>query len=238
MKRSEFVPFGINALISTCVLAIALGSVSISSFAYGQQSAKEKKTVTEPQVDSRQPTKEGPAVATFGGGCFWCVEAVFENMKGVKNVVSGYAGGRIPNPSYQQVCTGLTGHAEVCQIFYDPKEVSYEELLEVFWKTHDPTTLNKQGNDTGPQYRSVIFYHDEEQKKLALEYKQKLDESEAFRRKIVTEISPLTVFFMAEPYHQDYFRNHPYEGYCMGVVRPKVEKFKKVFKDKVATPAK
>jgi peptide-methionine (S)-S-oxide reductase len=178
------------------------------------------------------------ALATFGGGCFWCTEAVFENMKGVTNVVSGYAGGKNPNPTYKQVCTGETGHAEVCQIHYNPAEVTFDELLEVFWKTHDPTTLNKQGADEGTQYRSVVFHHDDDQKKLAEAYKAKLDESGAFPSKIVTEISPVPTFYEAEDYHQDYYQNNPGAGYCMAVVRPKVEKFKKVFKDKLNTDAK
>lgn len=178
------------------------------------------------------------AVATFGGGCFWCVEAVFENLKGVEDVVSGYAGGRNSNPTYEQVCSGRTGHAEVCEIRYNPKEVTFPELLEVFWKTHDPTTLNQQGHDVGSQYRSVIFYHDEEQKKISEELKEKLDASGAFPRKIVTEITKAPTFYEAEKYHQDYYRNNPAAGYCLAVVRPKVEKFKKVFADKLATPKK
>lgn len=194
--------------------------------------AQESKKVSE--------TTEGKktVIATFGGGCFWCTEAVFENMKGVTNVVSGYAGGKNPNPTYKQVCTGTTGHAEVCQIHYNPAEVTFDELLEVFWKTHDPTTLNKQGADEGTQYRSVVFYHDEEQKKLAEGYKVKLGESGAFRSKIVTEISALPTFYEAEEYHQDYYQNNPGDGYCNAVVRPKVEKFKKVFKDKLSSDAK
>ncbi len=175
-------------------------------------------------------------VATFGGGCFWCVEAVFENLRGVKDVVSGYAGGRVANPTYAQVCDGGTGHAEVCEIRYDPNEVSYKELLEVFWKTHDPTTLNRQGPDIGTQYRSVIFYHNDEQRELASKYKRQLDASGAFRSKIVTEISKAPKFYEAEKYHQDYYRNNPGQGYCAMVVRPKVEKFKKAFADRVASP--
>jgi peptide-methionine (S)-S-oxide reductase len=155
-------------------------------------------------------------------------------MKGVLDVVSGYAGGRIANPTYQQVVTGRTGHAEVCQIKYDPEQVSFEELLEVFWKTHDPTTLNKQGPDVGTQYRSVIFYHDEQQKKIAEDIKKQLDESGAFSDRIVTEITKAPAFYPAEDYHQDYYRNNPNQGYCAAVVRPKVEKFKKVFADKLA----
>ncbi|MCA9130672.1 MAG: peptide-methionine (S)-S-oxide reductase MsrA [Planctomycetales bacterium] len=176
------------------------------------------------------------AVATFGGGCFWCVEGVFENMKGVKDVVSGYSGGHVVNPTYKQVCYEDTGHAEVCQIHYDPAEVSFVDLMEVFFKTHDPTTLNRQGNDRGPQYRSCIFYHDGEQKALAEKYKKKLDESGAFRSPIVTQIAALDKFYKAEEYHQDYFRKNPGDGYCAAVVRPKVEKFKKVFADKIQEP--
>jgi peptide-methionine (S)-S-oxide reductase len=173
-------------------------------------------------------------VATFGGGCFWCVEAVFERVKGVKDVISGYAGGRNANPTYRQVCTGRTGHAEVCQIIYDPGEVTFTELLEVFWKTHDPTTLNRQGADVGTQYRSVIFYHDDEQRELAETYKKKLDASGAFPSKIVTEISKAPEFYAAEPYHQDYYEKNPNQGYCAAVIRPKVAKFNQVFAGKLA----
>ena len=175
------------------------------------------------------------AVATFGGGCFWCVEAVFEKLEGVQDVVSGYAGGKIPNPTYKQVTTGRTGHAEVCQIHYDPNNVSYTELLEVFWKTHDPTTLNRQGHDIGTQYRSVVFYHDEAQKKTAEFYQQKLDGSGVWKDPIVTEISPIVEFFEAEKYHQNYFRNNPFQGYCRVVIVPKMKKFKEMFADKLKT---
>ncbi|MCA9133793.1 MAG: peptide-methionine (S)-S-oxide reductase MsrA [Planctomycetales bacterium] len=203
--------------------------LAYSPFAHSQQQQSDK----EPQVEQSKQVEKKEAVATFGGGCFWCVEAVFENMQGVTDVVSGYAGGRNAHPTYAQVCTGRTGHAEVCQIHYDPQLVSFAELLEVFWKTHDPTTLNRQGNDYGTQYRSVVFYHDEQQRKTAEEYKQKLDDAQVFANKIVTEISPLPTFYVAEDYHQDYYRNNPQQGYCAAVVRPKVEKFKKVFADKV-----
>jgi len=175
------------------------------------------------------------AVATFGGGCFWCVEAVFEKLEGVHDVVSGYAGGKVPNPTYKQVTTGRTGHAEVCQIHYDPNNVSYTELLEVFWKTHDPTTLNRQGHDIGTQYRSVVFYHDEAQKKTAEFYQQKLDGSGVWKDPIVTEISPIVEFFEAEKYHQNYFRNNPFQGYCRVVIVPKMKKFKEMFADKLKT---
>ncbi|NEM96386.1 peptide-methionine (S)-S-oxide reductase MsrA [Pontibacter burrus] len=171
--------------------------------------------------------------ATFGNGCFWCTEAVFQQLKGVDKVESGYAGGHVENPTYEQVCSATTGHAEVLQITYDPKQISYEELLRVFWETHDPTTLNRQGNDVGPQYRSVIFYHNEEQKQLAENYKLALDQSGAFDDPIVTAIEPLTNYYPAEKYHQDYFLRNGSQPYCAFVVRPKVEKFRKVFKDKL-----
>lgn len=186
-------------------------------------------------MDTGKPETE-LAVATFGGGCFWCVEGVFEQMEGVKGVVSGYEGGAVKNPSYKQVCTGKTGHAEVCQIQYDPEAVTFPELLEVFFKTHDPTTLNRQGNDFGTQYRSVVFYHDDDQKKLSEKYIKKLDESGAFDNKIVTEVAKSSEFYEAEEEHQDFYARNPGYGYCVAVVRPKVEKFRKVFADKVAKP--
>lgn len=172
--------------------------------------------------------------ATFGSGCFWCTEAMFQRLKGVSNVKSGYAGGHIETPTYEEVCTGTTGHAEVIQLDYDPSVISYDELLEVFWKTHDPTTLNRQGNDVGTQYRSVIFFHDDEQKHLAQSYKEKLGESEIWPDPIVTEISPLDTFYPAETNHDDYFNQNGSQPYCAFVVAPKVEKFKKVFEDKLS----
>lgn len=171
--------------------------------------------------------------ATFGAGCFWCVEAVFQRLNGVKSVVSGYAGGTVNNPTYKEVCSGLTGHAEVAQITYDPGIITYEELLEVFWKTHDPTTLNRQGGDVGTQYRSVVFYHNEAQKKLAEYYKSKLDKSEVFDDPIVTEISELPEFFEAEDYHRNYFNNNPTQPYCSVVIGPKVQKMEQVFAAKL-----
>ena len=171
--------------------------------------------------------------AVFGSGCFWCSEAIFERVNGVKDVISGYAGGTKENPSYEQVCTGNTGHAEVVEIIYDPSVVTYDELLEIFWRTHDPTTLNRQGNDVGTQYRSVIFYMDDEQKTKAWGYKKELDKSGAWKNPIVTEIVPFTKFYRAEDYHQDYFEKNPHQGYCSFVIGPKVEKFEKVFKDKL-----
>ena len=172
-------------------------------------------------------------LATFGSGCFWCTEAVFQRLKGVEKVVSGYAGGHVVNPTYRQVCGGDTGHAEVIQVQYDPSQTTYEQLLEIFWKTHDPTTLNQQGNDYGPQYRSVIFYHDEEQKRLAEEYKKKLDEAKIWKDPIVTEISPFTNFYSAENYHQDYYNQNKNVPYCTFVIRPKIEKLEKVFRDQL-----
>ena len=175
--------------------------------------------------------------ATFGSGCFWCSEAVFDRLKGVNKVVSGYSGGNVTNPTYEQVCTGTTGHAEAVQIIYDPAQISYAQLLEVFWKTHDPTTLNRQGNDVGTQYRSAIFYHSDEQRKLAEQYKQKLDAVKAFRGPIVTELAPFREFFPAEQYHQDYYRLHGRQPYCQFIIRPKIEKLEKVFADRLKTKA-
>ena len=177
--------------------------------------------------------------ATFGSGCFWCTEAVFQLLDGVHKAQSGYSGGHMKNPDYKLICTGTTGHAEVIQVTFDPKVITYPEILEVFWKTHDPTTLNRQGADVGTQYRSVVFYHDDEQRKLAEEYKQKLDAAGAFERPIVTEISPLAEFYSAEDYHQDYFALHGREPYCKMVIRPKVDKVREVFRDKLKaeTPA-
>jgi peptide-methionine (S)-S-oxide reductase len=172
-------------------------------------------------------------LATFGAGCFWCTEAVFQNVKGVSKVVSGYAGGKVKNPTYREICTGTTGHAEVAQITFDPSKVSFEELLEVFWNTHDPTTLNKQGADEGTQYRSVIFYHSDDQRQAAEEYKSQLESSKVYQNPIVTEISPLPDYFPAENYHQNYFELNPNQSYCQYVVRPKVEKFKKQFQSKL-----
>lgn len=169
------------------------------------------------------------SLATFGTGCFWCTEACFKELNGVIEVLPGYAGGKTQNPSYEQICTGQTGHAEVIRIVYDEKIISFEELLRVFWYVHDPTQLNRQGNDIGTQYRSVIFYHSDEQKELSLVYKSKLDEKKVWNAKIVTEISAINNFSFAESYHQDYFNKNPQNMYCQSVVRPKVEQFKSVF---------
>jgi peptide-methionine (S)-S-oxide reductase len=171
--------------------------------------------------------------ATFGAGCFWCVEAVFQQLNGVLKVSSGYSGGHVANPTYEQVCEKNTGHAEVAQIIFDPSIITYDELLEVFWQTHDPTTLNRQGNDAGPQYRSVVFYHNAAQKDKASYYKEQLDKSGAWKDPIITEIAPLNNFYVAEDYHQNYYLNNGSQPYCYFVIRPKMEKFEKVFKDKL-----
>ncbi len=172
-------------------------------------------------------------MATFGAGCFWCVEAVFQQLEGVTKVESGYTGGKYPNPTYREVCGGRSGHAEVAQITYNPSIISFTDLLEVFWQTHDPTTLNRQGADKGTQYRSAIFYHDDEQKRISEEFKKQLDESGAFGDPIVTEISPLKEFYKAEDSHQNYYNDNKTQPYCSFVVKPKVDKVKRVFKDKL-----
>lgn len=174
--------------------------------------------------------------ATFGNGCFWCTEAVFQQLEGVVKVESGYSGGQVAYPTYKQVCTGTTGHAECLNIEYDPAKISFDDLLEVFWKTHDPTTLNQQGNDIGPQYRSVIFYHNDKQKQLATQYKEKLDSAGAFDAPIVTAIEPFTHFYKAENYHQNYYNENGEEPYCRLVIKPKVDKVRAVFKDKLKKP--
>lgn len=184
-----------------------------------------------PKTNLDLPDKK--AAATFGTGCFWCTEAVFQKLKGVESVQSGFSGGHVENPSYQEVVTGTTGHAEVVQVVFDPQIISFPELLEVFWSSHDPTTLNRQGADVGPQYRSAIFYHSEKQKEEALKLRKSLNESEAFENQIVTEITPFSNFYPAEDYHNNYYEMNGNQPYCQFVIRPKVEKFKKVFSDKL-----
>ena len=172
--------------------------------------------------------------ATFGAGCFWCVEAVFQKLKGVQSVESGYMGGHTIDPTYKQICSGTTGHAEVIQIKFDPKVISFKDLLEVFWKTHDPTTINRQGNDIGSQYRSAVFFNDDTQKELAEKYKQKLNESRAFRTPIVTEITAATKYYPAEKYHQNYWNTQGQSsGYCQAVIPAKLKKLEAVFGDKL-----
>lgn len=171
--------------------------------------------------------------ATFANGCFWCTEAIFQQLKGVEKVTSGYMGGKTLNPTYKEVCSGTTGHAECLQVIYNPKVITYDELLEVFWQTHDPTTLNRQGNDVGTQYRSSVFYHDAAQKEKALHYKEALDKSGAFPKPIVTEVVAAATFYKAEDYHQNYYNQNGEQPYCYFVIRPKLEKFEKVFKGKM-----
>ena len=184
--------------------------------------------LAQPKEDNMKVSK-----ATFGGGCFWCTEAVFDRLEGVVEVISGYAGGRVPSPSYKQVVGGSTGHAEVVQVTYNPDIVDYETLLEVFWKTHDPTTLNRQGNDIGTQYRSIILYHNPIQRALAEKYKQKLDVAGIYNAPIVTEIVSLEGFYEAGISHQDYYRNNPNAPYCKFVIQPKIDKLEKVFSDRL-----
>lgn len=190
-------------------------------------------TMTSNDVNISVPEGTKTDTATFGTGCFWCTEAIFQQLDGVISATSGYSGGTVDNPTYKQVCDGNTGHAEVIQVVYDPSKITFDELLEAFWQSHDPTTLNRQGNDVGPQYRSVIFYHNEEQKQKAEKYKAELDKSKAFDNPIVTEISPFSKFYVAENYHQEYYDKNGSAPYCYYVIRPKLEKFKKVFKDKL-----
>ena len=168
-------------------------------------------------------------VATLGGGCFWCVEAVFADLRGVVSVESGYSGGRRPNPTYEQVCTGTTGHAEVVQVTFDPQQVSYADLLKIFLTTHDPTTLNRQGPDVGTQYRSVIFYHSPEQKQIAEDVIRSIGEQKLYDKPIVTQVEPFDTFYKAEDYHQNYFANNSFQPYCSAIIAPKVAKFRKQY---------
>jgi len=199
--------------------------------ACGEQS----KEVSSLMAAQEKPPAEKPKIetATLGGGCFWCVEAVFQEVKGVTAVESGYTGGKTENPTYKEICTGTTGHAEVCQIKFDASVITFKDILEVFCKTHDPTTLNRQGNDKGTQYRSVIYTHSPEQKELAEKIKKELDASGAWKNPIVTEISPIGKYYKAEDYHQNYFKTNPEQGYCAYVIAPKMDKFRKVFKEKL-----
>lgn len=196
------------------------------------QTCSQNKTSQKSTMETTSPNTS-LEVATLGGGCFWCVEAIFQRIKGVVKVESGYAGGTTENPTYQAVCTGTTGHAEVCQITFDKNQISYMEILEVFFGTHDPTTPNRQGNDVGPQYRSIILYHNEEQKQIAQKVIQTLTQEKVFPNPIVTEVVPFTKFYKAEQYHQNYYNNNPMQGYCYFVIRPKLEKLQKVFKEKL-----
>jgi len=208
---------------------IAVLAVFSLNQAYSQQKNRSMKEIPKTQIN----TLEGMEIATLGSGCFWCIEAIYQDLNGVLGLKSGYSGGHIENPTYKQVTSGTTGHAEVIQFSFDPNVISFEEILEIFWSTHDPTTLNRQGADVGPQYRSAVFYHNEKQKEVAEFYKEKLDSSGAFDKKIVTEISPFSNFYAAEDYHQNYFNDNGMQPYCQIVIKPKVDKFKKVFADKL-----
>lgn len=205
----------------------ALTLTSLGSCGQGQS----VKQIEKMENNAKKMT--GLETATFGTGCFWCTEAVYQEMKGVESVVSGYAGGHVPNPTYEEVCAKTTGHAECVELQYDPSKVTYAELLEVFFRVHDPTTKDRQGNDIGPQYRSVIFYHNDAQKQLAEKAIKELNASGAFAKPIVTEVTKAPTFYKAEAYHQNYFANNPDQGYCAFVVAPKVDKFRKVFKEKL-----
>jgi peptide-methionine (S)-S-oxide reductase len=203
-----------------------IGILIISFITLLNQSIKAKDIMVDPQKVEMKVEK-----ATFGAGCFWCVEAIFERVKGVIKVQSGYSGGHVKNPAYKEVCSGTTGHAEVCQLTFNPDKISYIELLEIFWQTHDPTTLNRQGNDTGTQYRSVIFCHTEEQKRLAEEMKKRLNNEHIFANPIVTEVVAYKDFYPAEDYHEDYYSKNPDQPYCSVVITPKVKKFEKTFQE-------
>lgn len=222
--------FKSNKIILAKVITSALSVLIILSTLIACEKSISKNN-RENVMDNQ--TQNKTEVATFGSGCFWCTEAIFERVRGVQKVISGYSGGTIENPTYKEVCTGTTGHAECTQIYYDPSLITYDELLEIFWKTHDPTTLNRQGNDVGTQYRSVIFYHNLEQKEKAEFYKKKLEEEKIWDKPIVTEIVEFKKFYPAEDYHQNYYDNNPNQGYCAFVITPKVEKFEKIFKDKL-----
>ena len=195
-----------------------------------------KNNSTKQQTKDSMTTEDSTAkwdTATFGAGCFWCVEAIFLEVEGVKSVRSGYTGGTVKNPTYKEICTGNTGHAEVTRIIYDASVTSFKELLEVFWEIHDPTSLNKQGNDEGTQYRSAVFYHNNQQKEEAEFYKTKLNDEKAYDKPVVTEIVPVSEFYKAEDYHQDYYTNNSNQTYCVYVIRPKIDKFRKAFKHKL-----
>lgn len=209
------------------ILATLLGAIAVAGVALWAGG------IFDTDVPDAGPPPAGLQQATFGGGCFWCTEAVFQQVHGVHSVVSGYSGGWVRNPTYRQVCSEDTGHVEVIQVTFDPKVVSFQDLLEVFWQTHDPTTRDRQGHDVGPQYRSVIFYHTREQKDVADDLKRRLDESGAFPAPIVTEVAAFSEFYPAEKYHQNYFRDNPGNSYCSLVIQPKLDKFAKVFKDRL-----
>jgi peptide-methionine (S)-S-oxide reductase len=218
--------FASNSISMNFMFSVVLG-IATCIISCAQQEGSTSKLSSNLTMSTNTDT------ATLGAGCFWCVEAVFQQLDGVLKVYSGYTGGHVANPTYEQVCEKNTGHVEVCQVVYDPEKISYDELLEVFWKTHDPTTPDQQGADVGPQYRSAIFYNSEEQRKTAEKYKAALQQSGAWSKPIVTTVEPLKTFYIAENYHQDYFNANPDQMYCRYVIQPKIEKFEKAFKDKL-----
>lgn len=201
----------------------------------GIQSCAQQDNSVKTQKENKIMTSSNVKLdnATFGTGCFWCTEAIFQQLEGVEKVTSGYSGGTVPNPTYEEVCSKTTGHAECLNIMYNPAKISFDELLEVFWQIHDPTTLNRQGADVGTQYRSVVFYHTAEQKDKTEKYKTALNKAGAFNNPVVTTLEPFTIFYPADEEHQNYYRNNTSQGYCQFVIRPKVEKFEKVFKSKL-----
>jgi len=231
--------------VATAAALLAGGIIMATPRPAESETPKLDESAGETASAAGSPAKDPKSAAkleqvTFGSGCFWCTEAVFAELDGVESAVSGYSGGMLPNPTYEQVCTGATGHAEVVQVTYDPQRISFPELLEVFWMTHDPTTLNQQGADVGTQYRSAIFYHNDKQRQEAEFYKNKLNDIGAFNDPVVTEITKFSKFYPAEKYHQDYYAQNPNQGYCRAVINPKMAKFRKAFKDKLkgAEPAK
>ena len=208
-------------------------SLQLAACAQDNSKYEQSKTFKSMNEQRTEGSEKRIDTATFGAGCFWCTEAQFQQLEGVEKVESGYTGGHVENPSYKDVCTGTTGHAEVTNIYYDPSKISFDELLAAFWVAHDPTQLNRQGNDVGTQYRSSVFYHNEEQRKKAEDYKRKLNEEKAYSKDVVTTIEPFVKFYKAEDYHQNYYNENSNQGYCVFVVKPKLDKFKKVFKDKL-----
>ena len=235
MKNKTTFPLFISLLLS--LLGIFASACSPKQNAHAKDSTNSNQdkinTKIKTKKDNMTDTNSKFEKATFGAGCFWCIEAIFQRLEGVDTVISGYTGGQTQDPTYKEICTGTTGHAEVAQVTYNPEVISFDELLEVFWATHDPTTLNRQGNDVGTQYRSGVFYHDEEQKEKAEFYLKRLTEEKVFDKPIVTEIVPLEKFYVAENYHQNYYNNNKSQGYCSFVISPKVDKLKKVFPTKL-----
>ena len=231
-----------SMVLAVGAISLAVGCLEVTTKTTAH-SVTSPASVSEATIDDdskktkkKKVTKKGAMkleTATFGAGCFWCVEAVFKELKGVESVESGYCNGDLKNPTYKDVCTGLTGHAEVVRIEFDPTVITFEDLLQVFWQTHDPTTLNQQGADRGTQYRSGVYFHSDEQKTLAEKWKKKLNDEKVFANPIVTEIVEAETFYSAEGYHQDYFELNGSQPYCQAVIAPKMEKFKKVFKDKL-----